>query len=132
MAFYSPLSDIMDSYTEIVNEMNEMREAENQPSDEEVQVLINKMYAFAQKNGPAIYGYVGATTAVYIACALFADMLYKKKFLKDIEEAKEESQGVPEQKYLLILRKGGVTFFAPAAAYLIMQATISLLVRVFF
>lgn len=132
MAFYSPLSDIMDSYTEIVNEINDMRAAENQPSEEEMQAIVNEMYAFAQKNGPAIYAYVGATTAVYIACALFADMLYKKKFLKDIEAAKEEAQGVNEQKYLLILRKGGVTFFAPAAAYFIMQAIVSLLVRMFF
>lgn len=132
MAFYAPLSQVIDSYSDIMNEVYELRESDTQPSEEQMEATIQRLYEFGEKNTPVMLTYFASMAAINIAAGFVADVFYRKKFLKDMESAREESEGINEKRQLLVLRKGGVSLFMPVVAYAAMQLITSILVQVFF
>lgn len=132
MALYAPLSQAMDGYYDLREEMAQVVQGEDEPTAEQLEAINNKMLAFSEKHGGVIVLFGSSMVLLHFVCALCADSLYKKKFLKDVSEAAEESQGVREQKYMLILRKGGISLFMPVLAYGVQELILSLLVRLFF
>lgn len=132
MAFYAPLTEAIDSYSDIMGEVYEMREGDTQPSDEQMEKTVQRLYEFTEKYTPVMLTYFGSMAAVNIAACFVADIFYRKKFLNDMESAREESEGISDKKQMLVLRKGGVSLFMPVVAYAAMQLISSLLVQVFF
>lgn len=132
MAFYAPISEVSDKYYAFAEELNEISRLGEEATDEQVSEIIEKAYNFMEENMGIFIKYAAATVSVNIAAALAADSLYKKKFIHDMNDAREEAQGNEEKRKYLILRKGGITLFAPAAAYAATQLLISFLTKEFF
>ncbi len=131
IAFYNPISDALDFYSGIASQISE-KTASGEMTDNDYAEITEKLEEYVGTHASSVYGYAGAILAVNLAAAFTADIIYKKKFLRDIEETENETQGTSQQRYALILRKGGVSLFAPLAAYFVMQLISSLVMKVFF
>ena len=80
-------------------------------------------------------GYLAAAAAIALlpraALALLADQLLRRKVWRDIAIAHEDSEGeAPEQKYLrqrILVRRGGMSLFAPILFYWASYALLNLI-----
>lgn len=132
IAFYTPLNEAYDTFTEISQFITESSGEDGTITEGNYNIINQKIEKFAKENMSTIYLFFGGELLINLAAAFTADILYKKKFLGDIKEIDEESQGINEKRYALTLGKGGVSFLAPVLAYVVMQLLSSLLVQVFF
>lgn len=132
MLFYVPISQAMEDYSTLMTKVEEITASQEMDDSEKNQEINKLAMAFVQKDATVMYYFMGVVLLLNLTAALTADGLYKKKFLRDMNMINNSiGTDEKEQRYLLILRKGGMTVFAPIAAYMAMQGILWLLVEMF-
>lgn len=134
LALYPLSTDIYDKWSDFQQEMTQMINSEEEISDEVYEATLEKGYSLIQESVPVFALSTGLKLISALAAALFADRLYKKKFLNDIKEVNliQNETGDASPRNLVVMRKGGVSAFIPLAAYFAMQLIMNLLLRSFF
>lgn len=132
MAFQSPMTEALEGYYDLASQIEKLTQEGGEVDEAKAQQLVDRLYDYSVKNLPVMALFGLSQLLLHLAAGVLADILYRKKFLSDIKEIGEASQGIAEQRQILIMRKGGVSVFLPIVAYAAMQFIPSLLVQVFF
>lgn len=138
LAFRNPLTEGAEKYMNVAQRVSEALSENEQPDEKQLEALYADVAEVTGELMPTVALFTACQLLVNIAAAFFADRLYRKKYLDDmnfISKAKFISDpGLSQEqaRFITVTKTGGISLLAPALAYLAVDVLSRILETVFF